>query len=520
MFLAWMECNEHNKEARKLSYVEFPTKFVWKLKDRCWKPREKGFSIGRIHTVSPNVGEAYFLRILLNKVKGPKCFADIRTVNGHVCATFREACYALGLLEDDREYIDAIEEASHSGSGYYLRYLFATMLKSNSLSIPYFVWEKTWQYLSDGILYNQQLRLKAPGLSLDEDQVKNLTLYEIEKILLQNNSSLKDFDGMPYPDHESISSSNNRLITEELDFDRTTLLQEFYQLLGSLTDEQRGVFDDIITNVTAISDCTLCISTCTSLSLKFPRSKSGLKMAQAVEDWYKQMPIITRSYLTAAIVTTIGCSLEIISPYNLYLNPRLVVKQYQIWRLITNFLYFRKMDLDFLFHMFFLARYCKLLEENSFRGKTADFFYMLLFGATVLTTIVLVGGMIPYVSESFAKIIFLSNSLTFMMVYVWSKQNPFIHMSFLGLFTFTAAYLPWVLLGFSVLVGASAWVDLLGMIAGHAYYFLEDVYPKMTGRRPLKTPSFIKTLFADEAVVVARPQEVRFAAPPVEEMRR
>lgn len=31
-----------------------------------------------------------------------------------------------------------------------------------------------------------------------------------------------------------------------------------------------------------------------------------------------------------------------------------------------------------------------------------------------------------------------------LQVYVWSKQNPFIHMSFLGLFTFTAAYLPWV----------------------------------------------------------------------------
>ena len=34
-------------------------------------------------------------------------------------------------------------------------------------------------------------------------------------------------------------------------------------------------------------------------------------MAQAVEEWYKQMPIITRSYLTAAIVTTIGCSLDV-----------------------------------------------------------------------------------------------------------------------------------------------------------------------------------------------------------------
>ncbi|CAN6458094.1 unnamed protein product [Victoria cruziana] len=171
------------------------------------------------------------------------------------------------------------------------------------------------------------------------------------------------------------------------------------------------------------------------------------------------------------------------------------------------------MDLDFLFHMFFLARYCKLLEENSFRGRTADFFYMLLFGASVLTGIVLVGGMIPYVSESFARIFFLSNSLTFMMVYVWSKRNPFIHMSFLGLFTFTAAYLPWVLLGFSILVGSSPWIDLLGMAAGHAYYFLEDVYPRMTGRRPLRTPSVIKSLFSDENVVVARAANVRFAAP-------
>ncbi|WZZ14346.1 hypothetical protein YC2023_107435 [Brassica napus] len=306
-------------------------------------------------------------------------------------------------------------------------------------------------------------------------------------------------------------------------------------------------------------------------------------MAQGVEEWYKQMPIITRSYLTAAVVTTVGCSLDIISPYSLYLNPTLVVKQHQYWRLVTNFLYFRKMGkcppqaqetgynvyvqtssitivicevhffelrseafgatetdlefdlecfaffwilttslpyLDFMFHMFFLARYCKLLEENSFRGKTADFLYMLLFGATVLTGIVLLGGMIPYLSASFAKIIFLSNSLTFMMVYVWSKQNPYIHMSFLGLFTFTAAYLPWVLLGFSVLVGASPWVDLLGMIAGHAYYFLSEVYPRMTNRRPLKTPAFLKALFADEPVVVARPENVRFAAAPFDEIHQ
>jgi hypothetical protein len=36
---------------------------------------------------------------------------------------------------------------------------------------------------------------------------------------------------------------------------------------------------------------------------------------------------------------------QIISPYHLYLNPKLVVQQYEIWRLVTNFLYFRKMGM-------------------------------------------------------------------------------------------------------------------------------------------------------------------------------
>lgn len=52
------------------------------------------------------------------------------------------------------------------------------------------------------------------------------------------------------------------------------------------------------------------------------------------------------------------------------------------------------------------------------------------------------------------------------------------------------------------------------MIAGHAYYFLEDVYPRMTGRRPLKTPGFIKALFPEDNVVVAPAANARFAPPP------
>lgn len=214
----------------------------------------------------------------------------------------------------------------------------------------------------------------------------------------------------------------------------------------------------------------------------------------SIEEWYKQMPVITRSYLTLAFVTTALCALEIISPFSVYFNARLIFRKLQLWRLFTNFFFFGHMGLDFLFHMFFLARYCRLLEEGSFRGRTADFFFMLVFGGTLLTCI-----------APFVNIQFLGSSLTFMMVYVWGRRNQYVNMSFLGLFNFTAPWLPWVLLLFSVMLGSSPVVDLLGMGAGHTYYFLEDVYPQMSGRRLLKTPSILLALFPREDTIHVAP---------------
>ncbi|XP_076920584.1 uncharacterized protein LOC143581763 [Bidens hawaiensis] len=76
-------------------------------------------------------------------------------------------------------------------------------------------------------------------------QLKDLNLYEIEKFLLRNNYSLRRFLTMPYPDNESLSSSNNRLINQELSYDISTLQNEVQCLLSQLADEQRLIYDDI-----------------------------------------------------------------------------------------------------------------------------------------------------------------------------------------------------------------------------------------------------------------------------------
>ena len=51
--------------------------------------------------------------MLLNVVKGARSFKEIRTVDGVVHPNYRTACYAHGLLDGDKEWDDAIKQASN-----------------------------------------------------------------------------------------------------------------------------------------------------------------------------------------------------------------------------------------------------------------------------------------------------------------------------------------------------------------------------------------------------------------------
>lgn len=164
MFLAWMEANKKFPEERELTYGEFPKRFVYHKENREWNKRKGGFSIGKLHYVSPGTGELFYMRILLTMQKGCTTFENIRTVDGISYSSFQQACYALGLLDDDREYIDGIREASELASGHQLRKLFAMLLLTNTMNNPDVVWKETWKLLADGILYQRRRLLNIPGL--------------------------------------------------------------------------------------------------------------------------------------------------------------------------------------------------------------------------------------------------------------------------------------------------------------------------------------------------------------------
>ncbi|KAK0055069.1 derlin-2-like [Biomphalaria glabrata] len=206
--------------------------------------------------------------------------------------------------------------------------------------------------------------------------------------------------------------------------------------------------------------------------------------AQTFQQEYMQMPPVTRAFTTACVLTTLAVQLDLINPFQIYFNPELIFRHYQIWRLVTSFLYFGPIGFNFLFNMIFAYRYCRMLEEGSFRGRTADFFFMFLFG-----------GFFMVIMALFVNLVFLGSAFTIMLVYVWSRRNPYVRLNFFGLMNFQAPFLPWVLLGFSLLLGNSVIIDLMGIAIGHVYFFLEDVFPQQQGGfKVLKTPTFLKLL--------------------------
>ena len=176
-----------------------------------------------------------------------------------------------------------------------------------------------------------------------------------------------------------------------------------------------------------------------------------------LEQWYYDVPIVTRVWTTAAVVTSVLVQCQVVTPFQLFFSLSSVWTKRQYWRVLTTFLYFGPLSLDFMFHLFFMSRYSRNLEESSFRGRTADFAWLLLYAATSLLAL-----------SPFTSMPFLGSPLSFSLVYIWARRNPGVRLSFLGLFVFSAPYLPWVLLGFSLMLNnALPKDDLLGIAVGH-----------------------------------------------------
>ncbi|XP_073157303.1 uncharacterized protein [Henckelia pumila] len=90
-------------KAKTLLYAEFPEYYVWQNQSKCWYERKKRKAIGRVNAANPAEGERYYLRLLLNHVRGLTSFDYLLIVNRSRCFTFKESAQKRDYLNPTKD---------------------------------------------------------------------------------------------------------------------------------------------------------------------------------------------------------------------------------------------------------------------------------------------------------------------------------------------------------------------------------------------------------------------------------
>ncbi|GMK59163.1 hypothetical protein CspeluHIS016_0701780 [Cutaneotrichosporon spelunceum] len=209
-----------------------------------------------------------------------------------------------------------------------------------------------------------------------------------------------------------------------------------------------------------------------------------------LEQWFNSIPPVTRTWLVASAATSLLVHCQAVAPVQLYFSWTSAVVNGQPWRFLTTFCYFGRLSMDLAFHLYFMVRYSRLLEENSFSNRRADYVWLLVL---VMAFLLAVSPL-----TSLTTMPFLASSLAFALVYIWSRRNPSVKLSFLGAVTISAPYLPFCLVVFSWILSGElkgALGDILGILAGHTYIVLQDFWPRemwSSGEGVIVTPGILK----------------------------
>lgn len=241
-------CERFPDRLRRTTYPELPRLMWWDQKTRQWLFRTRNFNtIGRVVSIPPNAGETFYLRLLLYHVHCPSSWEALRTVNGVIYHTFQDACIAHGLLTDDHQLVQSLEDASTVSTPPQMRRLFVIILLECQPSDPKRLWEQTWQYLAEDCEY--QLRTFHNVSRPTQEDLQTLALQHIEYILQERGRSLHDFN-LPKPSITfNFDLQRNSLLRQELSYDVEQCTHIWQSNFRMLNEEQEYVVDNVVAAV-------------------------------------------------------------------------------------------------------------------------------------------------------------------------------------------------------------------------------------------------------------------------------
>jgi len=201
-------------------------------------------------------------------------------------------------------------------------------------------------------------------------------------------------------------------------------------------------------------------------------------------EWFHSIPLITRYWFAGSILIPLLGRLGFFSPYFMLLDWNLLFNKFQIWRPLTALFYYPvtpQTGFHWLLMSYFLYTYSKDLESSHFDGRPADYLFLLIFNWICCTMVCLA-----------ADIYFLLEPMVLSVLYIWCQFNKDRTVQFWFGMQFKAIYLPWVLVAFNMILRGGGLNELVGILVGHAYYFLAYQYAQdYNGTVLIKTPNFL-----------------------------
>lgn len=239
---AFFKANEQYPEARTVTYPDFPSKFTWNYGRRSWSPRKGAKTSGRMVFVPPNAGEKFYARLLLSVVCDVRSFADLRTVQGVLYDTYREACLARGLLADDSEWKRTLEDGAFMQTGSQLRQLFITIVAENHPSRPAQLWHLFKVSLCDDL--RRTLMLRNVVITSDE-QIFDYGLHLLQMRLARDDKSMETV-GLPKPHEDWASLLSTNVRPHQYVYNRAEQSLLLQDALPRLNEEQLHAFNSVL----------------------------------------------------------------------------------------------------------------------------------------------------------------------------------------------------------------------------------------------------------------------------------
>lgn len=224
-----------------------------------------------------------------------------------------------------------------------------------------------------------------------------------------------------------------------------------------------------------------------------PSSESVTKRpsfsSSAVSRLYKRTPPITKLFVLSSFAITFSSYFlnYNVFPKCLLLNWHKTLKEGQLWRLFTCFLYLGNFSVPYLLTLHFVWTYMSVLERLHCYAPE-EFLMLLLFGMVgllctypVLTTLtrnsafsILSSGEETVSSQMASISDVLGHNLSSYFVYLWSRVYEGQEVSVMDLFHVRAEWLPWFFVLQSwILEGQGVpLLDLLGIVLGGAYRYV------------------------------------------------